>query len=253
MKSTIFILFSALLFAACSEYQYAVIDSNVKKSAGRIIFENDSVKINYRFSGNNGPAVIGVYNKLNVPLYVNWQRSSLIIDEESVSRVPETAGFSATATTNNWSRWNNINTTTDISGNIQQPVQTGFIPPNSYIQSQPIYLLNEVTVPTEEMKSKRMTGYVSLVKYKSFDFEDSPLVFRSYITVATTADFAQPIVFDHKFWVSEVVRTAISPSSMKPYFDREDVYHVTKPSEATPMAALLVAMGLTALFVSATQ
>jgi hypothetical protein len=252
MKSAILLLLSALLLTACSDFQYAVIDSNVKKSAGRIVFENDSVQITYKFSGNNGPAVIGLYNKLSVPLYVNWQRSSLIIQGESVSRVPESAGFSATATTYNWTRWNNT-TTTDISGNIQQPVQTGFIPPNSYIQSQPVYLLNEFSVPTEDMKSRRMTGYASVVKYKIFDSEDSPLVFRSYITVSASPDFSNPIAYDHKFWVSEVVRTAISPPSMKPYLGREDVYHVTKASENGPVVVLLAAIALTALFWSATQ
>jgi hypothetical protein len=152
MKPITLVLLAALLLSACSRYQYAVVDSNVKKD-GHLVFENDSVKITYPFSGNNGPATVRIHNKLSTPMYVNWQRSSLIIEGESVSRVPESAPFHATGSTTNAFGW--ASTTTAISGTLQQQAQHGFIPPDSYIQSQPVYLSNGFSRPSVNMKDAR--------------------------------------------------------------------------------------------------
>ena len=225
-----------LFCTACSTYQYAVIDSDVKKTAGRIVFDNDTLQIHYKFDGNNGPASVGIINKLDVPLYVDWQRSSLIVEGRSLSRVPELARFHAASTTNNFVAWNY--TTSDITGTIDQPKPFGFVPPGSYIQSQPVYLHDQFSIPSGEMNARVTRG--STQKYKSFDKDDSPLLFRSYITVSTAADFTTPMVFDHEFWVSEVLQSAVGPSNMKVYPNRQDVYHVTKSNEGGGGFLLLI-------------
>ena len=239
MKLIIFALLIALVCSACSQYQYAVIDSNIPKTAGRIVYDNDSLQITYKFAGNNGPATVGILNKLSTPIYVNWERSSVIIEGKSITRAVEAVEFgaSSSATTSNVFQWSNT-VTTDVNGRIVQTPQLGFIPPNSYIQSQPINLMGQFSEPTKELIPRRENG--TAIKYENFDREDSPLLFRSYITLSATPDFAKPVVFDHEFWVSEVVQTEASPSTMKQFKNREDVYYTSSPAKGGGLALGLI-------------
>jgi hypothetical protein len=243
MKLSILIAAIGLVCSACSTYQYAVIDSDVKKTAGRIVFDNDTLQIHYKFGGNNGPATVGIVNKLDVPLYVDWHRSSLILEGKSLSRFPESARFQAVSTTTNFASWNY--TTSDIRGTVEQPRPQGFVPPGSYIQSLPVYLDDQFSIPTPQLNTKVARGRTQ--KFKNFDKEDSPLLFRSYLTVSSAADFSEPMVFDHEFWVSEVAQSSVGPANMKQYRNRQDVYHVTR-SEGGGGGFLLLILAIGCIF-----
>ena len=81
----------ACVLVSCSTYQVNVLSStNTTKDdkTGVFNFENDSVKITYSFYGNNAPVSIQVFNKLDKPLYIDWQRSAAIIGDNAVSYMP---------------------------------------------------------------------------------------------------------------------------------------------------------------------
>jgi hypothetical protein len=195
MKLIILTIALALLCSACSTYQYAVIDSNLKKTAGRIVFDNDTLQIHYKFDGNNGPASVGIVNKLDVPIYVDWQRSSLIVEGKSLSRLPESAQFQATSTTTNFVTRNY--TTSDISGKIEQPQPLGFVPPGAYIQSLPVYLNDQFSIPAQELNTRVVRG--STKKFRSFAKTTLPCCF------AATLPCRPPLIF-----LSQLFLTMIS-------------------------------------------
>ncbi len=58
---------------------------------GDFVQENDTVRISYRFWGENAPVTITIYNKLDEPLYVDWGRSALIIDDVATTYDPKVA------------------------------------------------------------------------------------------------------------------------------------------------------------------
>ena len=90
-------VFAALLLglSACSSYYYSMLNSNdpvgEKNERGDFVQENDTVRISYRFWGENAPVTITIYNKLDEPLYVDWGRSALIIDDVATTYDPKVA------------------------------------------------------------------------------------------------------------------------------------------------------------------
>ena len=60
-----------------------------KNERGDFVQENDTVRISYRFWGENAPVTITIYNKLDEPLYVDWGRSALIIDDVATTYDPK--------------------------------------------------------------------------------------------------------------------------------------------------------------------
>jgi hypothetical protein len=229
MKSIYFLWLIGLLTAGCVRYQYAVVDSNLDKSKkGEIVFENDSLKLTYQFKGINGPASIHLFNKLDVPLFVNWQRSSVIIGDKSFSRAKESSDISASAigTQINWTE--TLSTThNSIDGSIKHSPQIGFIPPKSFIESNPIDLSSAFfNLSGSQMQAKN--SYGTRVRYQDFDENSTPMSFRSYLTLSLTPDFQNPIVIDQQFWVSEVAVTLVRPANLEGYAGREDVFHLSE-------------------------
>ena len=94
-KLIVFTCLLSLLFSlnACSSYYYSMLSSD-KRIVGvneynDFVQENDSVRIIYNFYGEDAPVRITVFNKLDEPMYIDWQRSSLIIGDKAVSYYKE--------------------------------------------------------------------------------------------------------------------------------------------------------------------
>ena len=81
-------VFAALLLglSACSSYYYSMLNSNdpvgEKNERGDFVQENDTVRISYRFWGENAPVTITIYNKLDEPLYVDWAKLTITLKSE---------------------------------------------------------------------------------------------------------------------------------------------------------------------------
>ena len=88
----IFPVVAMALLSSCSYQMNTLRSSNTQldDKTGVFQLENDSVKILYSFAGHNAPIHIDIYNKLNEPMYVDWERSAYIIDEKSSSYADET-------------------------------------------------------------------------------------------------------------------------------------------------------------------
>ena len=97
MKRMLFVLsvVALLCMSSCSSYYYSVLESNdavgEKNDDKDFVIENDSVCISYCFYGEDAPISITVYNKMDEPLFVDWQRSALIIDDVATSYYQENA------------------------------------------------------------------------------------------------------------------------------------------------------------------
>ena len=53
---------------------YETKSTNTSVENGLSVYENDSLKITYSFWAENGLITFAIYNKLNVPLYVDWKK-----------------------------------------------------------------------------------------------------------------------------------------------------------------------------------
>lgn len=94
MKRMLFVLsvVALLCMSSCSSYYYSVLESNdavgEKNDDKDFVIENDSVCISYCFYGEDAPISITVYNKMDEPLFVDWQRSALILDDVATRLLP---------------------------------------------------------------------------------------------------------------------------------------------------------------------
>lgn len=76
------VLLIALGLSSCSTYYFRTgADSNIKIHYDQYVYENDTIQVVYNFWDNGGRMTFTVYNKLNVPIFIDWKNSALIIDD----------------------------------------------------------------------------------------------------------------------------------------------------------------------------
>lgn len=217
----VFYLFTVFfLLSSCSSYQYVRLSSSMASTdKNEFVFENDTLAVVYSFDGYACPVNITIYNKLSTPLYVDWIRSSAIVNGRTLGywRDEMKIDVASYGYTTHWSE--TTSTTSSLSsGVISRDYQLTFIPPNAYITVVPVYI-QRGSIP---LSNESMMGNVSLYtldgvgngRRYGFDMNSTPLYFRSYLSLSTTSDFSTPFTLDDQFWASEVITTGVNPSRL---------------------------------------
>lgn len=180
-----------VLCSSCTAYQYNVLTTDKENSIEEpFTFENDTLQLSYSFS--DGFAEIAIVNKLNVPLYVDWSRSAMIVDGEAHAYWNGQSDITMTATV----RSTLFPYTTDASGTIDNGVPVSFIPPDSRLVKPTFDLVALLKRPKQNR----------LPRHERFTMESTPLKFRSYLMVSTEQFFSTPITLNNTFWLSEIFR-----------------------------------------------
>lgn len=215
----------AVSLASCSKYYINTVSSNnmlKDKTTGEFLLENDSVKITYGFGGKDAPVHVKVYNKLPVPLFVDWEKSSMVYNGKAKAFIPDEVKFAGNISTNTTAlnRYPSVEST--IQGSVQTQKQVTFIPPNSGIETVILSFDPEVMKLSDSLY--RENDYLSTlqgtvkVKVGNFDYANSPLAFRTYLTLYTQeGQKISPFAFDKEFYVSRSVKTSGKPHSFFEY------------------------------------
>lgn len=227
MKNKLFfcgVIALLLGLAGCSSYYYSVVSSSDGKGERNrqrdFVQETDSVCIAYSFNGEDAPIGISIYNKLDEPLFVDWTRSALIIDDVATSYYDDKAAIQGETESENyqWSkRWSD--SYGSFAGEITLPEGVSFIPPRSKVEKTPLRLARFPfdRIPDEEyQKSEFPTSNAGtvLLRIKEFTREDTPLSFRSYLTLYTADKEGKPdklTTFERDFYVSKLIKTGNVP------------------------------------------
>ena len=220
MKPILLLFISVILFS-CIQYQYLTVTGvNISKNEQKeLISENDTLKVQYVFSP--GQIGIKIYNKLQEPLEVVWNKSALVMNGQAVGYYSPNQTISASV--ENVSRQYQRTTVGfgEVRGELQGSEQVQFIPPLSFIESRPLSYPQTAfeNIPYENAKKANLPGSPNSqlsVQYKwfSFDKENSPARFRSYLTCRSArGEFA----VEHQFYISDAWKSASGPE----YFTRE--------------------------------
>ena len=248
MKSTyLFILFISC--TSCLKYQYATISSSFKKeNSTEFLIENDTLRLTYDFSGEDGPVKILVYNKLSTPIYINWSKSALIMGDRRISYWSKNLIINATVNNleSGVARYI-IASNGTVNGTITYDENLSFIPPKSSVTENQVTLRNQFfKIPSSSKPSRKVVNNVSL-KTSHYTRENSPLIFRSFLTLSVTENFESPIYFDDTFWVSEIIQTIASPEQ---HIRRNDQFYISKATGAGVFVGVIALAGLTLLEVS---
>jgi hypothetical protein len=211
------------LFTSCTTYQYMTVNGkNIAANDHReFIVENDSISVKYNFNGQDAPVNVEVQNKMDKPVYVDWSRSALIINDKAISYLPSTVPLagSVTTTTTDWMRtagtYRSSTSYGDFSGSVGVPHEMDFIPPGSYKTKTPLGVTN-VFYPEAREKAKRQKVYLGgnltgTAMIRQYADSSSPFRFSSYLTIYTEGAPEKPVVFEHDFFVSEIWTTTIAP------------------------------------------
>jgi len=175
-----------VILSGCTVYQHITIESDLNKNDNKeFSIENDTVSIKYKFSGQNFQLSQTIFNKLHVPLYIDWQRTNIIINGNQL-------------------------------GDSIYNDQTGYIAPESKITIVSNPLLDQFinlkpleSIPNAVVNKGANEDWIML----SFNRKTSPLYFRNFLTLTAHDDFTNPMHIDNSFWFSEILQNTSSPSS----------------------------------------
>jgi hypothetical protein len=213
-----------LLFNSCAGYKYYTVNSAgvAQNDNHEFVIENDSLRLVYNFNGFNAPVNITIQNKLSVPVYIDWQRSALIVNDQAISYVPSEmridGGFNGTSY-----KYGNSSGYKTTSGHIQAtaslPPSVDFMPPQTYLTKRQLSIPNSFIEQVPETafhreKYKVMEGRTVFVKRANFTEATTPLRFRSYLTIMVGEVTTKPLNLEHSFYVSELMTTGTVPTDM---------------------------------------
>lgn len=207
---------AALLLAGCAQYQYAVVQSALPQNAKReFVAANDSVEVRYDFGGYYGPVKITAYNKLDTPLYIDWKKSSLIVNGVARSYWEDKARIEAKA-----DRDQSVLTVSqqlDIQGTVTRPDAISFLPPaaSSTFEFTSLRQGRFDVAPWKHGRREKASTAMGAVSTRAYAFEqhDSPMTYRSYLSFAFSEGAPPAFVFDNAFWVKGVFTTQMAPRS----------------------------------------
>jgi hypothetical protein len=231
------------LFSACSHYQYNTISSTHLRLNDKMEFvaENDTMRMEYNFSGAH--VRFSLENKLDVPIFIDWKRSALIVDKTSFSYAPARAWLEGEIRDSTQTSTPAIRA---ISGSIVLPETTEFIPPHAQVVKNPMYLpgrnIGKLADSVTHQVPFPLGSRSKYVQVASFTEENSPLRFRSYITCLVGDPSARPVAYEHHFYVSESMSTDLNTLYFKDRMQDGNRYHTGSSSGAGAVVGLLLVL-----------
>ena len=245
------VLTGLMYLTGCTTYQYLAVDGDLPHNIHRqYVSENDSVKIIYTFAGLHGPVTIDFYNKLDIPLYVDWSRSALVLDSQRISYWRDEGRLLATGYGNevHWNPYIN-STRMALSGTIFHDEKKSFIPPQSNITVSTVILSKDLVniSPLDSfkwVKLRTVSGFVNAKRY-NYSSVNSPISFRSFLAYSPDEDFSNPVYTDHYSWVSDIIRSTTPPGQL-PYQPANQFYE----SKVTPFGQTLGIVSLIAILIA---
>lgn len=212
-RLNLFLLLICMFFCSCSSLSYL---STIKSSTqgveqgeiGEFIVDNDSLQIIYNFNGINAPIHVEVYNKLSKPLYVDWNRSAIVINGTATNYIGKTTKIYGRATgstygTENYS-WGRAN----FVGNVDLAVPISIIPPKSRIKETHLSL----KVKFQNIDTKQFTrtkiglsggSEYARAEQASFSENDMPFAFQSFLTLQYEGEGY--FHYDNDFYVEKLI------------------------------------------------
>ena len=218
MRYIVLILIS-LFVSSCHTYvQVLKVDANLpKEEYGFYYFDNDTIRITYSFWHERGLLTFAVQNKLNIPVYLDWQKSSMVYN--SLVRHYWTEGGHPWHTVIPHERVLNPFFGAYNFGEERLGMERYFspihhekntlIPPGSGV-IQGVFLLyrNPIRLPLQ-------TAYKNVPRNDSpnrktdvyeatFTIGNSPLVFRNFLVFSLSKNSGNPIIVDNTFHIQSV-------------------------------------------------
>lgn len=226
--------------------------------------ENDTISVVYYFWEEYGVMSFKITNKLDVPLYIDWKKSSFIskdmkydyyFDKELKASASVSASYIYKPTPN----WFNVYGPTIISGSIGSETtlkeeRITFIPPKSYILRAPIKLYTKgmyFNLKGAVEKEIHYAGNDSAKTFSAYISEvgpvESQLFFRNFLTYSTKESFDKEYYINDEFYIRKIVtfNQDVFNAIEKPY---PELYRNLKEELGDPRGFYITGIYKTLLF-----
>jgi len=181
---------------------------------------------------------------MNKSLQLDLGRSSLIVNDKAISLYSSSI------------QMNTINRGI-VTVNTNLPQQVLFIPSHTYIDVVPINLTDQFFdyIPDEKYVKTSYFNYDNILPEKlriaKFTQEESPLVFKTYLTFIAPDSVQKEFVQEHHFYITEIVKTPLKPAEFRyAQSPNGDKFYVSRTNGTGAGLGLLIA---TAVIASAAQ
>jgi hypothetical protein len=187
-------LFLIIHFSSCVPCKLITISSdNIPLKLKGYEFENDSIRINYRFWGAKGKMEFDIYNKTDVTLYFDWKISAFIPNDKMVSYYDDLTNLEGVYYTYRQPRSSRMNTAKTL---VKQQERIAVVPPHSLITNSQYKLVKK---------------YVEVGPNGSFNNLNTPLRFRNYLTLSSNEKFEGKVsTIDNDFFVSSIKKVSFN-------------------------------------------
>ncbi len=210
MKFTLFILITTLfIFSSCSSYTYfySTMSTNdpytFKNNQGEFVLESDSIDVIYNFNGMNAPITVGVYNKMSIPIYIDWSKSGVVIDNHSATYKEALDIYAA---------YGGDTSTVDFGRYLNDPEGLSTVKPGIRSDTQVLELtnFNFHKIPKDRFEYNHMerSKNKDLSKLKSIIYteEDSHIYIETFLAIYESAnDMSTPLIYETAFYMSELI------------------------------------------------
>lgn len=192
--------------------------SNIIEENNFYIFENDTVKITYSFWGENGYLSYTFYNKLNIPIYIDWKKCAFIRNggkhdywRDEVKGVINTKGVNYKlffGSNYNLLQSGSVSASTSNSDEVKPERVIFLSPKSSFTRIDAFHILLG--------NGAKVTGAISTIKsdkgkdvdmtYLDYDQSNTPVIFRNFMSISTTENFEKEYYIDNGFYVDKKVQ-----------------------------------------------
>ena len=214
------LLLITVLITSCNKQmiqlmQLNPVENQFTEKDNEYVFDNDTVRITYRFWANHGKFEFSVQNKLNVPIYIDWKKSNLIYNgKPNIYWVEETVVKSSSVTSGVGFRGAYgvaYGEAVSVGESIARPKERiTFLPPASTIERNEYsiegasYYLMDLTIEPNfvpnESNPKKMTNVFT----QKFGDNSSPIQMTNFLTFSTKENFENEWFVKNNFYLGEI-------------------------------------------------
>jgi hypothetical protein len=214
MKQTTFkIILLVLIFStilSCKNYVQVIRTAgvNTELKNNLLIYENDTLMISYSFWHEKGLMSFSIYNKLDKPIYVDWKKSSYIDNGVKLNywrdEVITNSKFQSYIFEGDFEKGSSVSNSKKIE-------RITFIPPKSNFYRNSFYIypkdyFNLKTTTEFEVHPRNDDSTIKTNVYSvTFARENTPIVFRNFITFSFNEKFETEFYIDNEFWLTEIL------------------------------------------------
>ncbi|WP_439879881.1 hypothetical protein ACSX1A_11970 [Pontibacter sp. MBLB2868] len=214
-KNYILGILAAVLLTSCSPTAYQVMETasaDVKTNGSSYEHVGEDLVVSYNLWDETGKIRFNLYNKSDAPVYVDLDRSHLIVNGQSFDYYNDTetstsnkSAYSRPAYLASSVKTSQVEVATKI-----KPKRVVEIPPHSFFSVGGLTITNGIK---DCGIGKMKNGVAASESYSS---ENSPLQFRNFVTYSLNSDFGNPETIDNSFYVQRIVNLTWTALQGKP-------------------------------------